>query len=278
MVQSEILYSLSNGVATITLNRPSRGNALTLAMNQAILNLLPVLASDPTVRVLILTGAGRYFCTGMDLGAAINIGANNSPHSPSKQQEHNPSNGFQAGLDVFDALYRFPKPLIARINGPCLGGGVGLVFVADIRIATNTAYFALTEVKRGIVPAIISQYLVPELGSLRAREYMLTGRQISTTEAHFLSAVVPQDQLDTKVQAYCQMLISSAPQAMADIKQLIHTVASRANPTNDDNVRLEVNKVYTNMMQSDEAAYGIQAFLNKQTPDWTAYLKKKSKL
>ncbi|KAI9022712.1 enoyl-CoA hydratase [Phycomyces nitens] len=255
---AHILSSVHKGVATITLNRPHHGNALTIQMNQTILGLLPVFANDPAVRVLVITGAGPYFCTGMDLGAALK-----------GNQE-----SFQE-FDIFHALYTFPKPVIARINGPCLGGGVGLVFVADIRIAIDQAYFALTEVKRGLVPAIISQYLVPELGSLSAREYMLTGRRISTAEARFLSAVVPLDDLDSKVQSYCTMLISSAPQASATIKQLIRTVTTS---TDNDKLRVHLGTIYANMIKSDEAQYGIQAFINKRIPDWTLYSANKAKL
>lgn len=263
--ESEVLVSIVDHVATVTLNRPKRGNALTATMNDRLLQILPELANDPSVRVLVLTGAGKYFCTGMDLSAS---GASDPEMAKA---------GFQKGLQVFDALYRFPKPVIARVNGPALGGGVGLVFTTDIRIAVQDAYFALTEVKRGIIPAIISQYIVPEVGSQKAREYMLTGRRVPAQEAlPYLSAVVPADALDTRVKSYVDMLVESAPGAMADIKRLVDGAAHGADKEEHGRLQEFVQAAYLKMMQSDEAAYGIMSFLNKQKPDWNAFLRDKS--
>lgn len=266
--EPEVLLSITDHVATVTLNRPRKGNALTTKMTDLLLELLPRLADDPNVRVLVLTGAGKYFCTGMDLSA--------SGGDPEQVKA-----GFQKGLRVFDSFYRFPKPVIARINGPALGGGVGLIFTTDIRVAVQDAYVALTEAKRGVIPAIISQYIVPELGKQRTREYMLTGRRVSATEggAHFLSAVVPSTtELDIKVRAYVDMIVDSAPGAMASIKRLIDTVATGADQNQHARVQQEIQEAYLKMMQSDEAAYGIASFLSKKKPDWNAYLKDKAKL
>lgn len=263
--ESEVLVSIVDHVATVTLNRPKRGNALTATMNDRLLQILPELANDPSVRVLVLTGAGKYFCTGMDLSAS---GASDPEMAKA---------GFEKGLQVFDALYRFPKPVIARVNGPALGGGVGLVFTTDIRIAVQDAYFALTEVKRGIIPAIISQYIVPEVGSQKAREYMLTGRRVPAQEAlPYLSAVVPADALDTRVKSYVDMLVESAPGAMADIKRLVDGAAHGADKEEHGRLQEFVQAAYLKMMQSDEAAYGIMSFLNKQKPDWNVFLRDKS--
>lgn len=267
MGEPEVLLTIENHVATLTLNRPRKGNSLTATMNDELLRLLPELAANPEVRVLVLTGSGKFFCTGMDLSSASGGGAEQA------QQ------GFDKGLKVFDAFYRFPKPTIARVNGPALGGGVGLVFTTDIRVAVQDAYFALTEVKRGIIPAIISQYIVPEIGSQRAREYMLTGRRVPAPEAApFLSQVVPADQLNAKVQAYIDMLVESAPGAMADIKQLVDSIATGADAAHAQRTQDAVRSAYLKMMQSDEAAYGIMSFLSKKKPDWNQFLKDKAKL
>ncbi|KAF1802000.1 ClpP/crotonase-like domain-containing protein [Mucor lusitanicus] len=268
--EPEVLISVENHVATLTLNRPRKGNALTATMNALLLQYLAQIEKDADVRVVVLTGAGKFFCTGMDLSMAAS--------SSSSEQDVKAS--FSNGLQVFETLYRFPKPVIARVNGPCLGGGVGLVFTTDIRVVHQDAYFALTEVKRGIIPAIISQYIVPELGSQKTREYMLTGRRVSAREAHpFLStiAATPQE-LDQQVLSYATMLLESAPGAMANIKRLVDTVSSGGEAQRASRIRDGVEKAYLEMMQSEEAAYGIMAFVTKQKADWSAFVKDNAKL
>ncbi|KAI9498620.1 ClpP/crotonase-like domain-containing protein [Zychaea mexicana] len=268
--EPEVLISVANHVATVTLNRPRKGNALTAGMNTILLDALPKLAVDPDVRVLVLTGSGKFFCTGMDLSA------NRGSVDPEQVK-----GGFFKGRQVYDLLNTFPKPVIARINGPALGGGVGLIFTADIRVAVDNAYFALTEVKRGIIPAIISQFIVPELGKHKTREYMLTGRRVPASEGagSFLTATVSsQDELDAKVKSYIEMLVDSAPDAMADIKKLIDMVGSGGDKDQHARVQKGVEDAYVKMMQSDEAAYGIMSFLSKQKPDWNQFLKDKAKL
>lgn len=268
-MSQEVLLSINNHVATLTLNRPNKGNALTSTMNELLLSYLDQLEKDIEVRVIVLTGAGKYFCTGMDLSMAA-----------SGKDDVNTS--FTKGLQVFETLFRFPKPVIARINGPCLGGGVGLVFTTDIRVAHQDVYFALTEVKRGIIPAIISQYIVPELGSQKTREYMLTGRRVKIQEATaFISTVASTDkELDEQVQSYSDMLLESAPGAMSDIKRLVETISSGAESQRGARIQEDVKKAYLNMMQSEEAAYGIMSFMTKKKPDWSTFTRDnvKSKL
>ncbi|KAG2232268.1 ClpP/crotonase-like domain-containing protein [Thamnidium elegans] len=266
-MSEEVLLSIENHVATLTLNRPNKGNALTATMNGLLLSYLDQLEKDVEVRVVVLTGAGKFFCTGMDLSMAAS-GDNDVDAS------------FVKGSQVFERLFRFPKPVIARINGPCLGGGVGLVFTTDIRIADQNVYFALTEVKRGIIPAIISQYIVPELGPQRTREYMLTGRRVNTVEAaSFLSKVTTNVQeLDEQVKAYSEMLLESAPGAMTDIKRLVDTISSGAESERAPRVKEGVKTAYLKMMQSEEAAYGIMSFVTKKKPDWSSFAKDNAKL
>merc|ERR1711991_1067359 len=127
--------------ATITLNRPARGNALTGSMTAALGRILEALASDDSVRVVVLRGAdgSKYFCTGMDLSATSSMSSSSSSSSPAP--------------DVFSLLGTFPKPIVARLHGPCLGGGVGLLFACDVRVATSSLYIRFSEVHRGLVPA-----------------------------------------------------------------------------------------------------------------------------
>lgn len=267
MSERQIIVTIANNVATLTLNRPKRGNSLTPQMNDEILEVLPKLAADPEVRVLVLTGAGKYFCTGMDLSG----GGGLDPETVKQ--------GFAKGLLVFDAFYRFPKPVIARVNGPCYGGGIGLVFTTDIRVATKDVFFALTEVKRGIIPAIISQYIVPEVGPQKAKEYMLTGRKVHMDEATFINKKVNTvDELDNAVKEYVDSLVDSAPGAMANIKRLVDGVYHGASKERLESIKHHVEGAYLEMMQSDESVFGISAFLSKEKPDWNQFLKDKAKL
>lgn len=268
--EQEVLISVKGNVATLTLNRPRKGNALTPTMNTLLLQYLEQIEKDPEVRVVILTGAGKFFCTGMDLSMAASSGST----------QEGATESFRKGIQVYEKLYRFPKPIIARVNGPCLGGGAGLVFTADIRVAHKDVYFALTEVKRGILPAIISQYIVPEVGPQRAKEYMLTGRKISSEEARpYLSQIAEtHEQLDQQTSAYASMLLESAPGAMANIKKLIDMISSGNEPERAERTRKGVENAYIEMMQSSEGAYGIMSFLSKKKPDWSAFIKDNAKL
>ncbi|RUP47850.1 ClpP/crotonase-like domain-containing protein [Jimgerdemannia flammicorona] len=257
-----VLLTITKYVATLTLNRPNRGNALNAAVITLLQAHLSQLASDPRVHVVILTGSGKYFCTGMDLASG--------PASDSSAAQRS----FREGIKLYDTLALFPKPLVARINGPVLGGGLGLVFTTNIRVALRSSYFALTEVKRGLIPAIISRYIVPEVGSFRANEYMLTGRRVSAAEfvsAGFVTCVVDTpEELDSKTAEYVDMLLTSAPGAMRNIKELVRVVAAGGRGDEaEERVRTHVEGAFLGMMKSEEAAYGIMCFAQKVDPDWT---------
>ncbi|CAO3659168.1 unnamed protein product [Rhizopus stolonifer] len=239
----QILLKIQDHVATLTLNRPNKGNALTAAMIDQLQSYLDQLKNNVNIRVIVLTGAGKYFCSGLDLST--------TSLSDKKIQK----DAFDQGIQIFDTLYHYPKPVIARINGPCLGGGVGLVFTTDIRIAHQNAYFALSEVKRGLVPAIISQYIVPELGPHKAKEYMLTGMRVSASELHG--------------ELLYNLLLESAPGAMASIKRLVYVIGE-----NDPQKSKHVKDTFLQMMKSKEAAYGIQSFMSEKRPDWSTLYSK----
>ncbi|CAG8553188.1 4172_t:CDS:1 [Paraglomus brasilianum] len=251
---SEISIAKLNNVALITLN----GNALTSTMTDELIGVFQELAVDTSIRVIIITGSGKFFCTGLDLSTG---------QSPTDLDAM-----ILKGMRLFEIIKSSKKPVIAQINGPALGGGVGLVFTTDIRIMTRQSYFRLSEVKRGLIPAIISQYIVPEIGTFKANQYMLTGEKVSSEEAlrgNFITCVVDDHrQLEEKVKIYVNELISSAPNAMASIKKLVSVVGSGASELEKTD---HVKKVFVEMMRSEEAAYGIQAFSRKETPDWSKF-------
>jgi len=183
---------------------------------------------------------------------------------------NDPKDGYQIGLTMYEILKKCKKPIICKINGPCLGGGVGLVFTTDIRITSIHSYFSLTEVKRGLIPAIISLYIVPELGPFKSNYLMLTGDKISAQEAFkmgFINYVADPADLDLITNKYIQSLLESAPKAMAIIKDLVTTIA--AEPSREKHVN-KIKTIFENMMVSDEAIYGINCFLQKKKVNWNS--------
>ncbi|KAJ3227586.1 hypothetical protein HDU78_009976 [Chytriomyces hyalinus] len=258
-----IQVQTKDGVCTLTLDNEKRANALSPSMVRALMDALDAAEADDAVRVLVLTGKGKFFCAGMDLASA-----QSAPE-------------FEPSRAVFERVASFPKPTIARINGGALGGGVGVAFCTDIRIAdSNAAYFQFAEVSRGLVPAIISLYIVPQLGPSLSRQFFLTGEKISTQQllqAGCLAAAVPTAALDDTVAAYSKMLLAGGPGAQKTIKRLI-SVVGNSNATEQEKNQT-VKAVFEGMLQSEEAAYGMQAFLSKRAPNWAEFLKEsKSKL
>eukprot|EP01116_Phalansterium_solitarium_P022548 TRINITY_DN7486_c0_g1_i1.p1 TRINITY_DN7486_c0_g1~~TRINITY_DN7486_c0_g1_i1.p1 ORF type:complete len:269 (-),score=58.79 TRINITY_DN7486_c0_g1_i1:144-950(-) len=264
---SEILVDIASHVATVTLNRPTRGNAVTPTMTRELMTAFEKLSADSSVRVIVLTGSGKFFCTGMDLSATSKA----SSSTGGQPKASSP-------LELFETIFNCPKPVICQLNGPALGGGAGLVFVCDLRVALRSASLAFPEVKRGIVPALISAYVVPQLGPVRSMRYFLTGQAMSAGELHAIgvvSALADDAAALATATSHCvDLLLDSGPAAMATIKWLVHRVALSAHQDN----KAYVQQVFADMMQSDEAAYGFAQFLQKQKPNWTEFYASKSKL
>ncbi|KAF9585690.1 EnoyL-CoA hydratase [Lunasporangiospora selenospora] len=256
MSEKEVLYSKQGAVATITLNRPKRGNALSGTLVNLFLDILNGAIDDPSVRVIVITGNGKYFCTGMDLTPQGDTSSATDPVAMTQS--------------MFSALSRSPKPTIARVNGPALGGGVGIFFSCNFRIAQSSAYFSMPEVHRGLIPALISEVIVPQLGAFRSKQYMLSGERVTAQEGYrvgFVTAVVEdQEALDRAVQEYVNLLLMGGPNAMRNIKDLVDAVDSRGgDPTFTPQY---VREAFGKMITSDEAAHGIGAFASREKPNW----------
>jgi len=263
-----VITKISGPVGTITLNRPQRGNALTTAMTLQLKSALAEFASNVAVRVVVLTGSGKFFCTGMDLGS----------DNQSKMDENlKQGNAASATIDFFECLKNFPKPLIAKINGPAYGGGWGIIFCCDFRIASNKSHFCLAEVKRGLIPAVISLYIVKEIGTFASKQIMLTGARFAAQRAYemgLLTSVVDEQNLDKATEELIAELLTSAPGAMRKIKKEIDFVATHSH---DDNKKM-VQPLFAEMIRDPEAMYGMSCYLQKQTPDWSDFLKEQAKL
>lgn len=248
-------------VATVTLNRPDRHNAFDDALIAELTEALDGIGTDSAVRVVVLTGAGKSFSAGADLGWMKRMAGYTF------DQNMADARGLARLLSTLD---RLPKPTIARVNGPAYGGGVGLVAACDIAIAQLDVAFSLTEVKLGLIPAVISPYVVAAIGPRAARRYTLTAQRFDAETALRLGLVhevVAADALDGAVSKMADTLLANGPQAMAAGKALIGAVANR--PI-DDAVIEETARRIAECRASAEGREGVGAFLEKRKPAWTS--------
>lgn len=247
---TELVHStVSGGVATLTLDSSPNRNALSPALMSGLASLLADALADPAVRVLVLSHTGRVFCSGMDLKAtAAAGGAGDMPVT--------------AFPDLLTALARSPKPVIARIGGPARAGGIGLIAACDIALAAESATFAFTEVRLGVVPAVISVPVLPLLTPRAARELFLTGEVFPASRAlaaGLLTTVVADGELDAEVARYAAMLVRGAPGALAATKELL------ARPSAD---YAEMTALSASRFASAEGREGVAAFAEKRFPSW----------
>jgi len=253
---SEVLLTREGTVATITINRPEMRNAIGPSVIAQLTQLFQVLSVDDT-RVVVLTGAGTAFSAGADIDWMR--------ASRDLTMEQNIADA-AAARTMFETVDSCLKPVVARVNGPALGGGVGLVACSDIAIAADDAVFGFSEVRLGVIPAMISPYVLRSIGPGHARALFTSGRRFGASEAQRLGLVhevVPAAQLDDAVAAACGELLRSAPHAVAASKRLIRdATASLALP--------DLAERLADLRARPEAQEGLSAFLEKRDPYWTS--------
>lgn len=267
-VTQDFRVSSSGPNVRVTLTRPKKGNVLTMDMLHGLTKLLHELSMDKSVFRIIITGEGKYFCTGMDLGSG---GSVTTATADAKNAQ------FDALTGLFQAIDEMPQVTIAMINGPCFGGGIGLAFSCDIRIATAASSFTLSEAKLGLAPAVISKWVVREWGRPLTREAMLSARPVMAAELHRMGVVtaVTKDveELCTYVDEYLGRLEVAGPRASTLCKDLV-----RATGNDQDMV---IDRTYSEMMlPSIEAEYGVEQFRAGVRPvDWQRfYSRRQTKL
>ncbi len=247
------------GIARLTLARPDVHNAFDDALIAELTAALESLAHDPSLRVLVLTGAGASFSAGADLGWMRRMALANT--------EENRADAMRLArlMRVLDA---FPKPTIASVNGAAFGGGVGLVACCDIAIAADTANFALSEVKLGLVPAVISPYVIAAIGARQARRWFQTAETFGATEAQrigLLHAVVAANELDVAVDRQCALLRKAGPVAVREAKALVRRVSASHDADALDTANADL---IARLRVSPEGQEGLGAFLDKRKPHW----------
>jgi methylglutaconyl-CoA hydratase len=257
---STILVAESEGVRTITLNRPERRNALTPQMQTELIAALEATAGSATTRVLVLTGAGSAFCGGLDL--AVLQAMAGSAESELEADALRLSK-------MFRTLYDLPLPTIAAVNGHAIAGGTGLATFTDFTFAVPEAKFGFTECKIGFVPALVSAYLRLQVGDKQARDLLLSARLFSADEARAMglaNAVVASDELSTRVRACCDMLMANSPSSLRATKALL----AKQNKVWLDNAIQHALEANAQARQTADFREGVAAYLGKRKPTWTA--------
>ena len=250
-----------DGNATVMLNRPEAHNAFDPEMVEALTSTLKEFEANPKVRAIVVLGAGGNFCAGADI--------EHMKKSATFSREHN----FQAARQtagMLYTLYKLKKPTIACVRGAVRGGGVGLVAACDIAIASRDATFRLPEVKLGIIPAMISPYVIAAIGERYARRYMLSGEEFDVAEAYrigLLHDIVEAEALNAAVGRMLAHLYSSGPNAVVAIKQLIPV---GAHAMIDEVIVDETARRIAEVRATPEAQEGLSAFLEKRKPAWVA--------
>ncbi len=247
------------GRATITLNRPEIHNAFDDTLINALTEELKRLERDLGVRVIMLAARGKSFSSGADL--------NWMRRMADYSFEENLSDAM--GLaELMKTLANLSKPTIALVQGAAIGGGVGLVACCDIALASVDASFCLSEVKLGLIPAVISPYVAAAIGSRATRRYFLTAERFDATEAHRLGLVhevLRLDQLDARAEKLSRLLLQNGPQAMALVKALVSEVALSYL---DDDLIADTAERIAEIRASDEGREGLSAYLEKRKPHW----------
>lgn len=248
-----------DGIASLWLNRPEVRNAMNDQMIAELHQAIGELSEDPAVRVILLAGRGKAFCAGGDLNWM------------KRAREMTPEQARADSIVLAEAmarLYESPKPTVARVHGSAFAGSLGLLTACDIAIASDETRFCLSEVKLGLIPAMISPFVIKAMGERAARRYMLTAEVFGAAEAHRLGLVsetCPAEALDARVGHVLDDLLAASPQALDACKQLIRDVSGQpVSPALAADTATRIAAVRA----SDDAQEGIGAFFEKRRPSW----------
>ncbi|MFO1463621.1 MAG: enoyl-CoA hydratase/isomerase family protein [bacterium] len=253
-----LLVERDQGVTTITLNRPELHNCFNETMIAELARACAEFGKDPETRLIVLTGAGESFCAGADLNWMKKVAA----YSPAQ----NKADALKLHKMLL-AVYRCPKPVIARVNGAAIGGGTGLVAAADMAFAEQDAVFGFSEVRLGLIPAVISPFVVRKIGEANAREYFLTGERFTAERAQHMGLIQYQgtpEEIQEKIQEKIQLLKLGGPEALADCKRLIESIGGQGL----DKVGSYTAGRIAARRGSKEGKEGMVAFLTKRKPNW----------
>jgi methylglutaconyl-CoA hydratase len=246
------------GVLTVSLNRPEHHNALNRALVRELTETISTKVIRGQTRVVILAGHGKSFCAGADLQEVLE----NSSAGYEK--------AMQDGLALYDLLYsisRCPAPVIGRIDGWAIGGGMGLVSCCDLVVATERARFGFSEVRLGLIPAIITPFVLSRIHPRDARQLYLTGQRFDAQRAReigLVDRVVADKDLDDQVEAWVKQLLQGAPGAQAAVKALLGGIKFRS----PEEIREYTSSLFADRVVSGEGREGVAAFSERRRPAW----------
>jgi methylglutaconyl-CoA hydratase len=247
------------GIAHVTMVRPDVHNAFDDRLIRELAVAFDAIADNPAARIVVLAGEGKSFSAGADLNWMR------------RMADYSDTDNYRDAKSLATLLAQIatlPKPVIARVQGAAFGGGVGLVSACDIAIGSRTAVFALSEVRLGVIPAVISPYVIRAMGERQASRYILSGERFDATEAErigLLHKVVDDADLDGAVSEMAAGLLKNGPEAMRESKELIAAVVNR--PI-DDAVMDDTASRIARVRASTEGREGLEAFLEKRRPSW----------
>lgn len=246
-------------VATVSLNRPDVRNAFNETTIAELTQVFSALGADDSVRVIVLAAHGQSFCAGADL--------NWMKKMADYSHQENLADAAQLA-SMLHTIYTCPKPVVARVQGDCYAGGMGLVAACDMVVAVDTANFCLSEVKLGLIPATISPYVIKAMGENAARRYFLTAERFDAAEAKrigFAHEVVSADALDAKVAELVKALGNNSPNAVRQAKVLVREVGGRE--ISSALIAATVEDI-AQIRASQQGREGVRSFLEKRKPDW----------
>ena len=245
-------------VSTITMKRPEFHNAMNEKLMKELTDFFKKISRDNKTKIIVLTGAGKSFSAGADL---------NWMKSMAEYTMEENIQDSRLLLNLYESIYNCPKPVIGRINGHAFGGGVGLIAVCDITIGIPNKKYAFSEVNLGIIPSVISTYIVRRIGLANMRRLFLTGERFTSEYAEkigLIDFVVPEEDLDKEIQKNIEFLRSSGEKAMGEVKKLVDSCEK----FDREKYKEYTVKKISELRISDEGQEGIKAFLEKRKPSW----------
>lgn len=254
-----LLLTREGKIATVTLNRPDTRNAFNEETIAEITRAFRELGEDDDLRAIVLAANGPAFCAGADLNWMKKMAG--------YTHAENQADALQLA-EMLRTIYLCPKPVVAKVQGDCYAGGMGLVAACDIVVAVDEANFCLSEVKLGLIPATISPYVIKAMGENASRRYFLTAERFTASEAlriGFAHEVVAADALDAKVADIVKALVNNSPHAVRHAKALVRDVVGK---TVDDALLADTAERIAHIRASEQGREGVASFLEKRKPNW----------